>query len=467
MSNTNHHGRHSFFGKNMLCSATHFHKERIGKFGRMFRHGFSPLYTNPSELNDLGKQGGIMDGGVNDDLSTTVPLGMIFFGQFVDHDITFDTTSRLNSVNEASDIDNFRTPTLDLDCIFGSGPEDQPYLYVGKRGGLRLLTGETNDNIGQGKDLEEKDLARNGRGVALIGDPRNDENRVISQLQLLMIKFYNKIYDQVETAHPDYSPGEVYEEAREITTWHYQWIVVHKFLPLICGKHVVKDILSNGRKYYVPAKKPFIPVEFSVAAYRFGHSMIRQKMRLQEGGDVLDIFSREFGRGFTPLDSLTQVIDWSEFFDTGKPFQRSAKCDIRLPSNLLALPFIPAPDNSLAARNLKRGNSFLLPSGESIAREMDRPDSEIDAIHVALSRDCDTPLWLYILGEAQVKGRQDGENDFKPGEGLGPVGARIVAEVLIGLLQLDSHSFLGSNPNWLPDLGTDGDFTFKDLISLV
>lgn len=467
MDRTNHHGRHSFLGKNKLCSINHYNVEKIGKFGRIFREGFSPLYTKPSILEAIGKKGGIMDGGDQDELTKTVPLGMIFFGQFIDHDITFDTTSSLSSANTPENIDNVRTPVLDLDSLFGSGPEDQPYLYRGGKEGFRLHTGGSNDNIGQGKKLESQDLPRNGSGIALIGDPRNDENTIISQFHLLMIKFYNKIYDKVESENPNLSSHDVFEEARKSTVLHYQWLVLNHFLPLICGAHVVKDILANGRKYYVPIKESFIPVEFSVAAYRFGHSMIRQKMKLNNDGKIVDIFSAQFGRGFSRLKSLDQVIDWDLFFDTGTEFQKAAKCDVKLPTSLLALPFIPAPNNSLATRNLKRGNSFLLPSGEAVSRSLGRTEKEIELIQNNLALHCDTPLWLYLLAEAQYIGRQDQKSKYSPNEGLGPVGARIVAEVLIGILQLDSNSFLGSNPNWSPNIGEGEDFQFKDLIAFV
>jgi len=473
----NNHGQHSFYGKNQLCTLKSYEYESIGRFGRIFRD-VSPLYNNPIELNKLGAPAGPMEGPATASLTSDVPLGMIFFGQFVDHDITFDTQSNFSSINNPIQIENTRSANLDLDCIFGGGPEDEPFLYdnANKRG-LYLLTGRTNQNQGQAAKLEKHDLPRTGTETAIIGDPRNDENRVISQFQLAMIRFYNANYDAIKTTDPHKSAAEIYEEARHLVTFHYQWIVVNEFLPLLCGSKLVSEILGSGRKFYRPCNQAFIPVEFSVAAYRFGHSMINQELKLQPSGDTHSIFSKEFGRGFEKIKNEKQVIEWEALFDFDGNYQRSEKLDTKLAAILLDLPFINSTnpgDRSLATRNLRRGQSFLLPSGETIAKSMDRDTSEIDDVknliqNLAQDHNIDlengTPLWFYILAEAEEIGRIDSSGS-KPGEGLGPVGATIVAETIIGLLEKDENSYLGSNRDWSPTLGTNGVFTMKDLLTM-
>jgi len=470
------HGLHSFFGKNALCTLKSYEVESIGRFGRMFRD-VSPLYNNPQELSKLGAPSGPMDGGNTPQLTNDVPLGMIFFGQFIDHDITFDTHSNFSSINTPEEIENTRSATLDLDCIFGGGPEDEPFLYDKPSRGLYLLTGKTNQNQGQGANLEKHDLARTGTETAIIGDPRNDENRVVSQFQLAMIRFYNANYDAIKQADPTKSAGHIYEEARKLVTLHYQWVIVNEFLPLMCGSKIVSDILGSGRKFYKPCGGAFIPVEFSVAAYRFGHSMVNQNLMLQSGGDTHSIFSPQFGRGFEKIKNNKQIIDWEVLFDFDGSYQRSEKLDTKLASILLDLPFIDSgnpADRSLATRNLRRGQSFLLPSGESVAAAMSRDQSEIDNIKNLVSNEAQnhsidlangTPLWYYILAEAQEVGRLDSSGS-KPGDGLGPVGATIVAETLIGILEMDHESYLGSNRDWSPTLGSNGEFTMKDLLTI-
>lgn len=477
MSDSNHHGMHSFEGKNVLCSHHSFEEESFGRFGRMFRE-LPPLYNTPSALSGLGKKDGPMNGGNTPKFTQSVPLGMVFFGQFIDHDITFDTTTSFSSINNPSEIENSRSADLDLDSVFGGGPEDDPFLYRPRSEGFYLLTALSNNNIGQNQATEKHDLQRNGKETAIIGDPRNDENRVISQMQLAFIRFYNANYKLLKDANPSYSPEHLYEEARKNCTWHYQWCIVNEFLPIMCGKYLVDDILGNGRKYYQPVYSAFIPVEFSVAAFRFGHTMIAQNLKLQLDGDSKSIFSPEFGQGFARITSSNQAIKWDAFFDYGTDFQKAEKLDTTLAPILLELPFVPSPnpdDKSLATRNFRRGQSFLLPSGENVARYMNREESEIeqvvDFVHNKVSPhnvdlSAGIPLWFYILAEAEVIGRQDSDTQFSQGEGLGPVGGRIVAEVLIGLLELDTNSFLGNNRDWVPSLGTGNIFTMKDLLEM-
>lgn len=468
MTQQNHHGAKGHHRMNALCHRQSLEQEQIGRFGRMFTRQ-QPLYTSPESLTRLGAVHGPMSAAAIADSTDTVPLGMVFLGQFIDHDITLDTTSSLNRVNHPETIDNFRSPALDLDCIFGEGPEDEPFLYEKRSRKLLLLTGESNQNYGQPGGLRQFDLARTAEGVAIIGDPRNDENRIVSQLQLAFIKCYNAHYQELELRYPEKSAKEVYELARQKLTWQYHWIILHEFLPQMVGEGTLQKVLSEGRKYYTPCQSSFIPVEFSAAAYRFGHSMIKNFMRLKTGGPPFELFSPEIGHGFRPVQDFKEVVDWTAFFDFDGTFQRAGQLNTKMAADLLELPpFVPAP-RSLAERNLKRGQSFLLPSGETVARCMDRPEDEIKYVQdyaLGLVDDFDIdmslgiPLWYYILAEAECIGRQDLDGN-KPGEGLGPTGGTIVAEVLVGLIEMDENSFLNVDRNWTPESGAA---TIKDLL---
>lgn len=455
MTNPDHHGIKPLDGLNPYCSFSQYGVEREDRFGRMFPD-LAPAYTNPLILKDIGRAGGPMDNGGSNTVASSVPAGLIFFGQFVDHDITLDTTSSFDSVvDDPGEIPNIRTPTLDLDCIYGLGPEAQPYLYEqgGAFGGVRLQTGA--DNPGQ-TGVRDHDLLRAPNGRAMIGDPRNDENRVISQIQLAIIRFHNLVAETINS-EDGLEGHDLYAKARQTTTWHYQWALVNDFLTALCGQPVVERILGCGRDFYCGGV-PYIPVEFSIAAYRFGHSMIPQRVAPRKSDTVFKLFG-DLGQGFDPLTNEAHVIDWNTQLATpaGGFTQPAQKLDTKLAGSLLALPFIDAPaEKSLATRNLLRGNTFLLPGGEKVAELMGRPQSEIDSV-VAKIADLDTrlgaegiPLWLYLLAEAEVVGREEPGGSFTPAEALGPVGARIVAEVIIGLLELDDHSFLGSNRNWSP-----------------
>lgn len=448
------HGQSEFIGLDAYCNRQHHHHTG-DRFGRMFAD-LPPLFTDPRVLDRLGAPAGPMDGGATGTTAQTVPVGFVFFGQFVDHDITLDVTTSLDTVNSAHETRNARTPTLDLDCVYGMGPEAQPYLYhaSGAFKGVKLITGADLS----ADPLAADDLARVG-DVALIGDFRNDENRIVSQIQLAMIRFHNKLCDDLSA---DHSGKELYEEARRLTMWHYQWCVVHDFLKHICGEGVVNRVLSEGRQHY-KTDVPFIPVEFSVAAYRFGHAMVPMKVQTQQGGSKFELFGNVLGKGFSPVTDNRAVADMHELFETfeGRDVQRAGRMDASMASDLLALPARVDPEGrSLATRNMIRGQSFLLPSGESVARELSRPEAEIeqvsDAARVAEpDLNGGTPLWFYILKEAELIGRENLDGTRLPGEGLGPVGATMVAETVIGLIESDSRSWLGSNRNWRPGTRSD------------
>jgi len=447
-----HHGMDDLTGMASYCHRGH-EPQSGERFGRMFPD-LPPAYTDPRILAEIGRPGGPMDGGTKKNRTKTVPVGQVLFGQFIDHDITLDVTSSFDRVNRASDIPNIRTPNLDLDCVYGAGPEAHPYLYVasGPFSGAKLLTGADEPDADV---LRQNDLLRAPNARAIIGDHRNDENRIVSQLQLGIIKFHNLLCDEIR-AEAGHSLGELYEQARQIVTWHYQWSVVNDFLVAMCGRPVVDRILSCGREYYCP-NAPYIPIEFAVAAYRFGHSMVPMQIQIQQGKPSQDFFGDVLGNGFSPIGSEAAIVDWHELLATDVPrtIQMAEKLDTRLTSTLLDLPFVRSGETSLATRNLLRGNSFLLPGGDKVAARMGRAETEISNVMAKITTISDglisegAPLWLYLLAEAEVVGRESAPGTFHKGEGLGPVGARIVAEVLIGLLELDEKSYLGGNRNWI------------------
>ena len=447
----NSHGHASLQGLHAYCDRQHHYHEG-DRFGRIFE-GQPPLFTDPRVLEALGHKTGPMHVAGTLPKTQTVPIGFVFFGQFVDHDITLDISSSLDSVNSPDATGNVRTPTLDLDCVYGTGPEAQPYLYyaAGTWKGVKLITAAEQGKTG----FAATDLARVG-DVALIGDFRNDENRLVSQVQLAMIRFHNRMAEDV-AAETGLSGKPLYEATRQRVTWHYQWAVVHDYLGHICGAGAVNRILAEGRRIYRP-HIPFIPVEFSVAAYRFGHSMVPMKLQVQQGKAPVELFGATLGTGFSPVPNSYAIVDLHEIFETfeGRTVERASRLDAKMADDLLALPGpVDSLHRSLATRNMVRGQSFLLPSGETVARCIGRPDAEIAQIHDAVAASglplgAGTPLWFYILKEAELIGREEADGSRRPGEGLGPVGATLVAETVIGLIELDPRSWLGANRNWRP-----------------
>ena len=374
-----------------------------------------------------------------------IPAGYTYFGQFVNHDITFDPTSALQRQNDPDKLSNFRTPRFDLDSLYGSGPDGDPFMYdrYAKPKGLLLLgeakmSSTNGDLVPSGKD----DLPRNKQERAVIGDPRNDENLIISQLHLAFMKFHNRVMQELF----DNGLKEPFAEAQRIVRWHYQYVVINDFLRRIVGQETfdkVFPIIDEERNHREPKLKvykhkvqPFIPVEFSVAAFRL-HTMVRTVYTLQDSGKQFFIFSDDQENNLAGERTLTEDkrIQWDKFFRIdGSIPQHSQLIDTQLAAGLKDVPSA----GNLAFRNLLRGWRMGLPSGQAVSRAMGLlvPDY--------LDSKKNDPLWLYILREAESRLGDHGEH-------LGPIGGTIVAEVLLGLLESDPLSYLNVDPTWTPD----------------
>jgi hypothetical protein len=452
-----------------------------GRFGRMFPD-LEACKVSDDAIAELVRWMG--DRSRSQPSNPRIPAGFTYLGQFIDHDITFDPTSRLDRVVDPFALENFRTPRLDLDSVYGSGPVAQPFLYDWKDSeppGTRLLVGRN----------EVDELPRNQQGRALIGDMRNDENAIVAQLHLLFIRFHNAVVDFL--CRSEEVPGrvELFNEAQRIVRWHYQWIVVHEFLPAVVGEVMASKVLASPADGSAPTvhleffkweegRDPFIPVEFSGAAFRFGHSMARGDYglrRIPGGAGVVAEASRTLPlfpdlAGFTWLRERL-VIEWERFFrlpGADHPPQASQKIDTALAKPLFNLPEDPV-NPGLARRNLQRGITLGLPSGQAVAEKMqEQPlsEQELQLDHTPRSREElkeAAPLWYYILCETARA--VDPEGRAEPGEHLGPIGGRIVAEVIAGLLDADSRSYLNRKAPWKPtELGTNGSFTMADLVKI-
>lgn len=450
-----------------------------GRFGRMFPN--LPGLVVPDAALDALAAAMLDPNGAPAGDNPAISSGFTYLGQFIDHDVTFDPTTMPEVLVDPQAVFNFRTPKLDLDSVYGTGPSTQPYLYELDR--LHLIVGTT--QVGGGDATipagMPNDLPRLN-GTAVIGDPRNDENIVVAQTHLAMIKFHNKCVDKlVADGFPN---AGVFAEARKLVTWHYQRMVLDDFLGRLCDPNVLDDVIQNGREFFHFAEETFVPVEFSVAAYRFGHSQVRGAYnynRVFRFGGVapatLALLFRFSGvSGPRTPDTIPVpsdwIIDWRRFYalDAAVAPDATRKIDPLLVQDLHQL---PGGGGSLPARNLKRGVRMGLPSGQAIAAAMG-----IQGLSAAqLSGGTDgqvlaaqgltgaTPLWYYILKEAQVQ---------QNGERLGVVGSRIVAETFLGMLEGDALSFKNQNPSFVPSLfkpgqsaATPGKYTMVDLLSFV
>jgi hypothetical protein len=449
-----------------------------GRFGRLFGRGFT--IWEPPGAGDPEKSLAIHDFAVTEMFGddeppvSNMPVGYTYFGQFVDHDITFDPQSSLTRHNDPDGLQNFRSPRFDLDSLYGRGPDDQPYLYDhgrvlpdGFAGFLTVGTGANPSGL-------EPDLQRNADGVAMIGDPRNDENIIVSQVQLAFALVHNNVLQRLADASGSASRSgrSLFLEAQRITVWFYQYLVWNDFIarvvdPAVFAKAIqfdedagdgdgpFYDVRYGLKGVYDWSVNPFIPIEFSTAAYRFGHSMIRSEYQLNfplQGGVGPQFGKPIFAapgtpprpdgppdlRGGSPLPAK-HSLQWDWYFDFAssvKPVfpQLAHKIDMRLSRSVFNIPAGPGASNPLAELNIRRGWRMELPPASEVATALHvRPMTNLAPMEES--------LWVYILKEAGEQ--QDGEH-------LGAVGSTIVAAVFSGLLRGDSYSYLNRDPHWTP-----------------
>jgi hypothetical protein len=436
-------------------------------------------------MGDLGRDPNPASQNPADPGVSTIPAGFTYFGQFVDHDVTFDVSSTLDVDTDANTINNMRSPALDLDSVYGRGPGLDPFLYVfpsvGPATAIKLHRG-TNTPVGPGGPSNNGnpggmvqqtnwDVPRiGGTNTAVIGDPRNDENLIIVQFQHAMLRFHNAVVDMLLAVA---FAGDIFAEAKRIVTHHYQWAVVHDFLERICGLAAVNNALAS---VVAPVGSAFrMPVEFAVAAYRFGHSMIRDRYWVNfnfPNATLGQVF--EFNRNPRLPVFSNWVVDFNSFFDTGVPVpvhNKARRIDSFIANGLESLPGFAGMMAILATRNLRRGLALGLPSGQGMANSFGIPPmtaaqltAGLPAAEIAVLNSSGgvlltkTPLWYYVLREASV---------LAGGNQLGPVGGRIVAETFVRMLKRDASSYLNVPGGFVPMLpsAAPGNFTVADLVT--
>ncbi|MDJ0933628.1 peroxidase family protein [Breoghania sp.] len=378
-------------------------------------------------LDVNGKPGPMVETKSTPSGDSNTPSGFTFLGQFIDHDITLDTPAM------GDQIPNGRTPNLDLDCVYGGGRDASPHLYQRRAKKVKMVINGVEKEVDASNrglqpaegtrysdtrcDLQHSRTYQQDAGTAIIGNPRNDENAIVSQIQFSMIKFHNSLVDHYIEVHGKklnkLAPAEaeeIFEKVRDHVTHYYHKEILEEFLPGLIGKHMVVKIATEGRRYYYKGGffdhpnacilASFMPVEFSVAAYRFGHSQVRQSYQMRGGYFAVDLFdpgNMKGGlRGFQPISQgapdrlplflrFLQDAEADHHRKTQKPtitdgqrhnygpvktpfaWQPARKIDTRLTEHLFVLHQVGVVDvdglGSLASRNLNRGRVFRLPSG--------------------------------------------------------------------------------------------------------
>jgi hypothetical protein len=442
-----------------------------------------------------------------------LPAAYTYFGQFLNHDISapiggvqvgpgnplpggiigaadppgLRNVSRADVATILEAIANEHRAPLTLASLYGAGPGMSdtagPQLYADDGRRFRLGTTERiGDQFFQDLKINPKlvthacnapDFPRAPK-TPVIADQRNDENLILSQLHLAFMLFHNKMVSAFEAlAAP---PKDVFAAARQEVTLHYHWLILHDYLPSLLSPTVLQRPLSDWQPRRTDPDT--VPMEFTTAAFRFGHSMVGRAYdynanfgrdgSISQGATLADLFNftskLNMNNPGGPLTLLPDhwVIDWDRM--TRMPMPMGNDQAFSSGPEQIDLSFAPtmldsagnatiAVHGSILYRNLLRGFHRRIPFGQTLATacEIDRltpdqirtalvqvaptsdPDPDLAATAERLGFLEETPAWLYLLCEAKI---------LEKGARVGPTASQIIADTIVGLMRHNAASLL-------------------------
>lgn len=389
-----------------------------GKFGRLFPT--LPI-QQPEEDVDLPFLSRLADSMIRNKFNpaeSKLPAGYTYFGQFMAHDMSFDPTTIGERVTDPEFMRNFRTPALDLDSVYGGGPLITPYLFDKK---FRFIVKNWSSE-GSGNRLDAIDFQRNRDGVAIVVDARNDENVILARIQLVFQLLHNFLVNKYTLLHKELSTKQIFERAKRETIFYYQWIIIYDYLPRIIGRKKLNHLLNfkksfgKQRKFYNWPDVPFIPIEFAVSAFRYGHTQVR---------DFYKIGNDKIGKFIPPFDSEDEVdlrskskfpihLDLTLFFfnkdaaEIDKNFAH--RIEPKIASSLSAISGFDAPGES----NSDRKMDFL----ESLYKEIEAKGTKKLMYRNAETAERILKIWNQILEELKQNDPVEAEGIVKKTQSL-------------------------------------------------
>ncbi len=379
-----------------------------------------------------------------------LPVGYTYFGQLVAHDIT---SHRFLGVQKNS---------LRLQTIYGMGPGASPQFFEHNYNpetkfifrAIKFDLDSYQSSKGKVYDFKRIDVNKSDdaptrqSGIPLMADGRNDQNFLISQLTVQMMRLHNRLVENYYSKNKNQS--EIFRAAADDLIHRYQRVILTDYLPRILfnGKKLVQKIVDDNNFRVFDHKKDCVLSEtFALAAFRFGHSQVRQMYQTEINGTLNFLFGENSDlRGF--VRDTTRRIDWicllAENKDEGA-FQPAKAFDTNIVMSLGNLGFFPAGKRSLIKKNLEASiANFALTKDirekwyEYIQDQSKTfTDEKLKDFEKATEKwqyeDGKVPLWAFFLLEAQ---------HLAGGQTLGPISSRIVAEQIIWLLKKDPNSVL-------------------------
>lgn len=450
-----------------------------------------------------------------DDADGVIPAGYTYLGQFIVHDMTY-----LDPVTASR---NLRSPALDLDSVLPEIDPDQFISKIPELGPASLGLTSSQEDVRLTEDLRRDDEVY---GKPIIADDRNDNFLPLSQSHLLLLKFYNAIAALLGIRWtPDLKPDD-HRRVREVWVKHFQYAVLHDYLPRIVGSETYRAVLQGKRAIVHPESfprgaarqqcddDPWMPLEFATAFGRYGHSMIRHcykpwnQKRVDEAVTVGDFMNVSYRNSGDCLSSSGRAIpaswihDWFYLLDfsgiKGAPAGQKPIMANLLDTNLAAplgalpkrlldnpgqpdppCPLPPSGDFNLAARTLMRVSWCHLKPAQDALKILNAHLTAIKAPPI----DALTPHEICDAtrtGEAAVFKRHPELLEKTPlwfymlreaekkacGRHLGPFGGRIVMETMHAAIEASSCSILDGT-GWKPTLprALCDQFTFADLVA--
>jgi Animal haem peroxidase len=399
------------------------------------------------------------------------PSAFVYLGQFLAHDVTRDETNLERASATPEQTRNFHAPRLNLESVYGGGPQKSPDLYdLSENGNETFLLGNTEGMPRKNIPSTLNDFYRRD-GRPLLADDRNDQHLILAQLHVVFLQFHNRVVDYLkggafsDQAFPDET---IFETAQRLVVWHYQWIVRNEFLKWFILPEVLADIEKHGPRLFKPAlgeEITALPVEFTQAAFRFGHSMVQPQYEINQWIGLVRL--SELIRTTRPGEQgeslpANRAVDWDRFTRTwGGNANFAENIDTLIAEDMFNLPaaampiFSKASPPPLPEMTLLRGSRIGLPSGQEACQAAGV--QSLTGAQIGFDDDGNeflgdrgmnerTPLWYYLLREAEVLGIRR----FRGGECLGPLGSRITAEVLLGVMNADPKHYLNVDSNWRP-----------------
>jgi hypothetical protein len=452
-----------------------------------------------------------------------LPAAYTYFGQFMNHDISapvgdvvsqdraappsgvigavdppgLDRSRRATAEIILQNFANEHAEPLTLASLYGDGPAsaDPEVRALYGPDGKRFILGKTRREPERFFTDRSKDPARvvhatgapdipRKDGLPLIADRRNDENLIVSQLHLALMLFHNKAVAALEPRIAD--AAQCFAEARALVTRHYQWLILNDYLPQLLSRSVRSEPFARYPSRLTEAHR--VPLEFTTAAFRFGHSMVGAAYdfnanfglngRLSpEGAKLEELFGftshQNMGQSTPGLQELPDhwVIDWDRMTrllpgterTPPREFGSAERIDLTFAPDMLNLvgDSNVAVHGSILFRNLMRGFHRRIPFGQHLAAEYHVAPLTEAEVRDALPQEkalspgekplrqvaedlgllAETPAWLYFLCEARQR-----EN----GERVGATASHIIADTIVGLMRLNPASLLNTAKRWHP-----------------